>query len=602
MAVHYFDPNGVDSLRDNGYRDTAMALAEIIDNSIQANATKIEILLLEKLSKTGKRESLVNEIVIADNGSGMDKATLETSLRFGGGTRHGAKKGLGKFGMGLPNSSASQCPRFEVYSWKNLSAVNYNYFDFKEIKENQSEFLPEVQETEIPKHISDILKPQFPHGTIVRWVNCDRLVMRRSNKLVPHIVWPIGRIFRYFINEQKIEIKIRVFQDNGHTLSEVFPLEKIIKAVDPLFLMTDTQLPGSFNDKATNDLWEGGEYLFPDPNGNKESKALFEKIGESVKLKFSVVKPEIKRSQGSANTESGLGKIYREFQGLSIVRENREIKLDDFGFITNVSDTRNRWWKVEINFEPSFDGYFGLDNTKQNVHAFKRIEDKDLIERTENDIQLDFICELSEFIESQIKEMMKNIEKMDAGTKGGTGLPGTTGGGTNPGTGTPDPDVSGPFPAGAVVVPLPEPGPEEEEDVPETSKEREELKKWLLLRYPEYSGDEMKLNLSVDWFFATDYNQVVVFLQLGAAEFYNYKPIGHRTIIEINTEHDFYFEFIKPLFVEGDINKIDPILLLFGAMVEAEKDLVSYQQYISRFRSLFAVKLNQFILDWKEKK
>ena len=54
--------------------------------------------------------------------------------------------------------------------------------------------------------------------------------------------------------------------------------------------------------------------------------------------------------------------------------------------------------------------------------------------------------------------------------------------------------------------------------------------------------------------------------------------------------------------LEKDLNKIDPLLLLFGAMVEAEKELVSYQQYISRFRSLFAVKLNQFILDWKEKK
>lgn len=38
------------------------------------------------------------------------------------------------------------------------------------------------------------------------------------------------------------------------------------------------------------------------------------------------------------------------------------------------------------------------------------------------------------------------------------------------------------------------------------------------------------------------------------------------------------------------------------AMVESEKELVTYNQYISRFRSLFAVKLNQFILDWKEKK
>ncbi|NDK09158.1 hypothetical protein GW846_00040, partial [Candidatus Gracilibacteria bacterium] len=135
----------------------------------------------------------------------------------------------------------------------------------------------------------------------------------------------------------------------------------------------------------------------------------------------------------------------------------------------------------------------------------------------------------------------------------------------------------------------------------EKDEDKEELKKWLLLRYPEYDSDATKLNLAIDWFFTTEYNQLIVFLQLGAAEFYNFKPIGHRTIIEINTEHDFYLEFIRPLLDEKDLNKIDPLLLLFGAMVEAEKELVSYQQYISRFRSLFAVKLNQFILDWKEK-
>ena len=216
MAVRYFDPNGVDSLRDNGYRDTAMALSELLDNSIQANANKIEIILIEKLSATGKREWLVNEIFVVDNGDGMDKATLETSLRFGGGTRHGASKGLGKFGMGLPNSSASQCKRFEVYSWKKNSDVYFNYFDFKEIKENKSEFLPEVSQTNIPKHIDEIIKPKFNSGTIVRWVKCDRLILRRANKLVPHIVWPLGRIFRYYIDNNKVEIKVRVFQDNGN--------------------------------------------------------------------------------------------------------------------------------------------------------------------------------------------------------------------------------------------------------------------------------------------------------------------------------------------------------------------------------------------------
>jgi hypothetical protein len=41
----------------------------------------------------------------------------------------------------------------------------------------------------------------------------------------------------------------------------------------------------------------------------------------------------------------------------------------------------------------------------------------------------------------------------------------------------------------------------------------------------------------------------------------NQKPIGHKTIIEINTEHDFYLEFMKPLFDENDLNKIDDSLL-----------------------------------------
>ncbi|PIV51756.1 MAG: hypothetical protein COS19_00270 [Flavobacteriaceae bacterium CG02_land_8_20_14_3_00_34_13] len=594
MAVHYFDPNGVDSLRDNGYRDTAMALSELLDNSIQANANKIEIILIEKLSATGKREWLVNEIFVVDNGEGMEKDTLETSLRFGGGTRHGAAKGLGKFGMGLPNSSASQCPRFEVYSWKKNSPIHYNYFDFKEIKSKKSEFLPEVSQTNLPKHIEQIINPKSNSGTIVRWVDCDRLILRRANKLVPHIEWPLGRIFRYYINEKKVQIKIRVFQSSGNSISESFALATPIKAVDPLFLMTNNQLKIPFDNQATNTPWQDGEYLFPDPNGDKENKALYELIQDSIKIKFSIAKSETKRLGG----DSELGKIYREFIGISVLRAGREIKLDDFGFIGELGDPLNRWWKVELSFEPNFDSFFGLDNTKQNVHAFRKIIDKDQLERTEDDIQLEFICKLSEFLENQIRLMKKDIVLIDAGSRGGIRSGGVAEGGTtypdNPSGG----DI-GPFPSGAVLVPLPDDDLENIEE--EKDEDKEELKKWLLLRYPEYDSDATKLNLAIDWFFTTEYNQLIVFLQLGAAEFYNFKPIGHRTIIEINTEHDFYLEFIRPLLDEKDLNKIDPLLLLFGAMVEAEKELVSYQQYISRFRSLFAVKLNQFILDWKEK-
>jgi hypothetical protein len=591
MAVHYFDPNGVKSLRDNGYRDTAMALSELIDNSIQANANKIQILMIERQLSRGSHY-LVNEIVIIDNGHGMDKNTLETSLRFGGGNKYGAKTGLGKFGMGLPNSSASQCPRFEVYSWQNNSSVLFNYFDFNEIEEKKLEFLPEVCEKEIPKYIKSSITPFFKSGSIVRWVNCDRLILRRASSLVPHIEAPLGRIFRYFIDQQKVEINIRVFQDNGNSFSEQFALAKTIKPLDPLFLMEDTQLMPPYNNKATNVIWEDGEYLFPDPNGNKENKQLFEQVGESVKIKCSISKKETKRLGG----ESALGKIYRKMIGISIIRAEREIKLDDFGFLGELGDPLHRWWKIEISFNPSMDEYMGLDNTKQNVHSFKKSVDKDLLEIMEDDIKLKFIYGLSKFVENLISKMKTDIDSIDAGSRGGGATP-TEGA---DGTSNPVPDDSGPFPGGAFPVPNPDEKPNEEPDPNE--EEKKELKKWLLLRYPEYASDETKLRLAIDWFFTTTYKQLIVFLQLGAAEFYNFKPIGHKTIIEINTQHDFYLEFMKPLFDENDLNKIHPILLLFGAMVESEKELVTYGQYISRFRSLFAVKLNQFILDWKENK
>jgi hypothetical protein len=581
MGIHYFDPSGVESLRDNGYRDTGMALAELIDNSIQAEATKIEIILIERQIQGNERiDSLVNEIVIIDNGEGMNRKTLENSLRFGGGTRHGAKKGLGKFGMGLPNSSASQCPRFEVFSWQKPGKVLFNYFDFEEIKKQKSEFLPEVIEKEIPEFIQKNIVPFFKSGTLIRWVNCDRLSLRRSKKLIKKVEWPLGRIFRYFINEQSIEIKIRVFENNGKHYSENLSLSKTIKPVDPLFLMTNTQLLSPYDSIATSEIWEDGEYLFPDPKGDAENKKLFKEIGESITIKFSIVKREFRDEGGGGK----IGDMYEEFQGISILRSKRELKIDEFGFINDVSDPRNRWWKVEINFDPTFDSLFGVDNTKQNVHAFKNIKDKDE-NAEEESLQFDFISKLSKFLETNITQMKKAVDKMGEGKRTKISEERT--------------ESKGSF--GTILpTPLDERIEEEPEEV--LDSDREELRSWLLLRYPEYALDKQKLKLAIHWFFNNNSNQVVVFLPLGAAEYYNYKVMGHKTIIEINTEHGFYLEFISPLLDENDHDKIDPMLLLFGAMVEAEKDLISYKQYITQFRSLFAVKLGQFILYWKESK
>ena len=43
LQIPLFGASGVYSLRDNGFKNTAYAVAEIVDNAIQAEATKIDV-------------------------------------------------------------------------------------------------------------------------------------------------------------------------------------------------------------------------------------------------------------------------------------------------------------------------------------------------------------------------------------------------------------------------------------------------------------------------------------------------------------------------------------------------------------------------------
>ena len=46
----------VQAMRDNGYKNAAYALAELMDNSIQADATQVELLCGEKKSDDDDRD------------------------------------------------------------------------------------------------------------------------------------------------------------------------------------------------------------------------------------------------------------------------------------------------------------------------------------------------------------------------------------------------------------------------------------------------------------------------------------------------------------------------------------------------------------------
>lgn len=102
----------LESMRGLGYT-TGTALADIVDNSISAGASLVEI----QFTWSGGG----SWISVLDDGSGMSDGELESAMRLGDKNplvvRHASD--LGRFGMGLKTASLSQCRRLTVASAKN---------------------------------------------------------------------------------------------------------------------------------------------------------------------------------------------------------------------------------------------------------------------------------------------------------------------------------------------------------------------------------------------------------------------------------------------------------------------------------------------------
>lgn len=120
------EPNAailIDALQNIGY-DNISAITDIVDNSIDAGATKIQI----KLEKD--KENL--KIMIIDNGKGMTKEILNQALKLGSDTLHDGISDLGKFGMGLSTAGLALANKTTVFTrnadenivYKSMTDVN----------------------------------------------------------------------------------------------------------------------------------------------------------------------------------------------------------------------------------------------------------------------------------------------------------------------------------------------------------------------------------------------------------------------------------------------------------------------------------------------
>jgi len=358
----------IKAMRDSGYRDSAHALAELIDNSIQAGASDVEVLCLDKTEVVNQRtRNRVERIAVVDNGCGMDAQTLRIALQFGNGTRLNPEDqtGIGKFGMGLPNSSISQCQKVEVWSWQN-EEILYSYLDVNEIMSGTVSQLPEPIPAELPTDIVDKLTSKIGlSGTLVLWSLLDRLRWKGSKTLLQNSALLIGRMYRYFIHDESAKIRLAAYS-KGVTGGWSLDYDEYAKPNDPMYLMKNTscpELPAPFT----------GSSMFEEFGDDFHLKVSLpdDPKGHDVKIRFSIVKQEIRKKLNENFTNAGsspAGQHAKRNIGISLVRAGRELELSQAHVIGY--DTIERWWGIEVSFPPALDEIFGVTNNKQSATAF----------------------------------------------------------------------------------------------------------------------------------------------------------------------------------------------------------------------------------------
>lgn len=156
----------LESMRDIGYSFES-ALADIVDNSISADATKIEI---------------VNDVdpasgpylAIIDNGRGMSPDELTQAMQHGSRSPREVREAgdLGRFGLGLKTASFSQCRRLTVVSRQN-GQLAARCWDLDLVVEKDEWILRLLDEEEISRF--PLVDRIGPTGTLILWEKLDRL-------------------------------------------------------------------------------------------------------------------------------------------------------------------------------------------------------------------------------------------------------------------------------------------------------------------------------------------------------------------------------------------------------------------------------------------
>lgn len=158
----------MESLRDIGY-DLAAAVADLVDNSIDADASSVAVDVGHDCDGAWLR--------IADDGIGMTDSRLDEAMRYGSTRPYGATD-LGRFGLGLKTASLSQCRRLTVATRSTARGpIRIRRWDLDHVAKTDSWLVERLTPRSSPPMLTDPLIGQT--GTVVLWETLDRVLGAR---------------------------------------------------------------------------------------------------------------------------------------------------------------------------------------------------------------------------------------------------------------------------------------------------------------------------------------------------------------------------------------------------------------------------------------
>jgi hypothetical protein len=329
-------------IRDLGYKSPALALCEIVDNSVQAGASIVEVVFGDVTA--GKGGDQPKKIAVVDNGHGIHPDMLAPAASWGGTERENDRNGFGRYGSGLPSSSVSLGKKYSVFSkiaageWHQVTVDIENPDFAKGVEPQPIAATPPEWVFENCEKLADL-----DQGTVILLENLDRLGGKTGWKTVKalkdKLLNQFGQVYRNWIGD------LRLYVD-----------KVCVEVVDPLFLFEN----GRFFDSTAVEA-EAVETVKPFD--------VVSKSGETgkIKIRASVLPPNFQWADPKAMSPKHKGRlqVMARNNGIHICRAGREIDFVQPPFTKFQNNDRNI--KIEIDFDPVLDEPFGITTSKQQV-------------------------------------------------------------------------------------------------------------------------------------------------------------------------------------------------------------------------------------------